>query len=155
MISAQRARLWIALPWISIFAVIFLGLTVNTFSGSFCAPGEMFCAEATAIWDWFAPATLPTTGLIIGALAVDALSPNRREQTAKPYFILTLALSALYLVVVLVIVYAAVLGYAKPADLGIGQTLIVGPLQGVVSAALGIFYYTATPEPSASPSNQP
>ena len=147
MISAQRARLWIAVPWLVVFAIVVVGLTVNIASGGFETEGQKFSKKAEALVSWFMSAMLPTTGLIVSALAADALSTTRADRVGKPYFFLSLGASALYLVTVLVVVYAVILAQLSLADIGLADTLIVGPAQGIVSGALGIFFLSARQAP--------
>ncbi len=147
MIYARLARQWIALPWLGLFALVVLGLSWNTFTGGLCNGDTLFCPKAESLWTFFMSATLPTAGLIVSALAADAMSSTRAEQVGKPYFILTLGLSILYLVIVLLIVYAVILGMTETTDIGLAQRVIVAPLQGLVSGALGVFYLSARAAP--------
>jgi len=103
--------------------------------------------SATAVWSWFLGAVSPTLGLIIAVLAADAVQrdPGTRE-VDRFFYRLALGLSLAYLLALLAVILSEPL--VQP-DGGLPELVRnsgawVGALQGLVTAALGVFYVRKT-----------
>ena len=92
-------------------------------------------------WGWFLPTILPTLSLIIGVLVMDALGKGIKTMMVDRFmFRLALGLSAAYLVVVSLTILMQPFSALNPVDLMKQSNLWLGPIQGLVSAAIGAFF---------------
>jgi hypothetical protein len=96
------------------------------------------------VWDWFLPTVVPTLSLVISVLAYSALSPDfSGAMVRKSFFYAAAFLSVVYLLLIAVTILSLPVSAAtldeKIASLH-GSNKWLGPLQGVVAAALGVFF---------------
>jgi len=96
-------------------------------------------------WGWLISSILPTLSLIISVFTVDALTEKRTKKSVDVFFFrLTFSLSAVYLLLILLMIIL------QPFMIGGDPSRIIeqmrkshkfmGPLQGMVVATLGIFF---------------
>lgn len=100
--------------------------------------------KANEAWAWFLPTLMPTLILMIGTFAADALTARDEDAPVKPFiFFLSFGISVFYLLAVaLTILLQPLTGIPFP-ELMKQSNLFLGPLQGLVAAALGIFFVKA------------
>ena len=90
-------------------------------------------------WSWLLPNCLPTLSLIIGVLVKDS-SKKISDTTADRFlFRLSCGLSICYLLINILVI---LLNPGNPLGMMNQSKLFLGPLQGLVSAALGAFFIT-------------
>jgi Zn-dependent protease len=102
-------------------------------------------------WGWALPNFVPTLALMISVFAADALKGYDETETLKvrrPFFRLSLGLSVFYLIVLLGTILAQpfVLTFRTgnrlaPIEILELSNLWLGPLQGLVVAALGVLFF--------------
>lgn len=127
-----KARL--AVLWIVFGSVIFLLLFLQTVRGYY---GDL----ASDAWGWFLPSIIPPLSLIVSVLVLDALGKGIRTAHADPLmFKVAVGLSCGYLTLVLLTILAQPFAAMAPLELMKQSNLWLGPLQGLVTAALGAFF---------------
>ncbi len=134
---ASTAQQTLAKVWYSGAGLLFLAVIILTaFAGH-----EMGRMKPMDIWNWFLPTIVPTLSLIIGILVVDGVTERSSSRTVSRFlFQLSFRLSVAYLVA-LAIVLALIFMPSVPGGLTIKQSsLWLGPFQGLVTAALGVFF---------------
>jgi len=101
-------------------------------------------ANVQEAWSWLLPTVMPTLSLIIGVLILDATSNRVPDKKVEPFlFNLTFAISVLYLALVTVTVLVQPFtGLSSLKLMGLSN-LWLGPLQGLASAAIGVFFLKA------------
>jgi hypothetical protein len=93
------------------------------------------------VWGWLLPTIMPTLSLVVGTYAATAISESTELRTVDvTFFRVSVALSLAYLL----IVTAAIAWYPFSATAAILTLerigVILGPVQGLVSACLGVFF---------------
>ncbi len=125
---------WLAGLWFVGSALIFLIILGQTVFGHYFDKAE----EA---WRWFCPTVIPTLFLMISVFFEDTF---RKEPTKKKIdrfiFILSLMLSIFYFIVVLITIL--IQPFTAKTDVGLlnQSNLWLAPIQGLVTASLGIFF---------------
>jgi uncharacterized protein YacL len=161
MISLERCKKLLAAIWLIGFIIPFAILSAQTLHGTFWGGKE---SEA---WALFTPMVLPTIGLIVGVLVADALNPPVEDKkVTSTIFIITVVLSLLYLGLVNAIFIAMPNLAANAADVtavadptkDAAKTsalldsfkrsgLMLGAIQGLVTATLAVFFVSKSPTP--------
>ena len=130
---------WLAGVWFSLAAILFLIMVTTTTVGAY---QDQDIAEG--VWSWFLPSVMPTISLMIAVLVADNQGNVTQPRTADRFlFFLSLGLSAFYLLLLVLVIFlqpvtntfvdAPLEGFKK-------SNLWLGPLQGLVAAALGAFF---------------
>jgi hypothetical protein len=111
------------------------------------ANGISFKAQA---FEWLLPTVCPTAGLMLGVLAslelnAEANRAARNRSVSRFFFRLTMAMSLVYLLVVLTVPWvASSKGSAiRSAGLLTDSNYVLGPLQGLVNIVLGVFFVSS------------
>lgn len=134
MISIITCRKRLALLWFSGGFVIFVLLVAQSISGKY---GE----EASQVWSWFLPTIMPTLSLIVGVLVVDLTGGQDPEKKVDRFiFRLAFGLSLFYLLLVLSTLMVQPFTTFAWTELLKRSNLWLGPIQGLVAAALGAFF---------------
>lgn len=129
----SRRRL--AILWFTGAGLIFAGVLAQTVSGRY---GD----RADEAWGWLMPTIMPTLSLIIGVLAISARKTMPADVTVDRFFFrLSYGLSAGYLAVVAATLLLQPLSPWGPLELMQRSNLWLGPLQGLVAASLGAFFF--------------
>ncbi len=144
LIPLERARWNLAKLWFIASAVIFLLLVAQSIGGTY--QGSLQTA-----WGWALPNFVPTLALMVSVFAADALRPYadaQPSQVREPFYKLSLGLSIFYLIIFLVTIlsepiFLYVHQGEKVTAIDLLQTsnLWLGPLQGIVVAALGVLFF--------------
>lgn len=146
MISISKCKKILTLVWMIGFLIPFLLLGYQTLFGSYYQGKE---AEA---WGWFSPIILPTIGLIVGVLVADAMNPNPEDKfVSRSFFWVTLILSLMYLVLVNSVFFLGARLDTPPLELFKKSNLVLGPLQGLVTATIGVFFINKNAKPAPKP----
>jgi len=141
-VSLAHGKKWLAGVWFSGSAVIFFLILVQTTLGKY---GD----RAVDVWGWILPTIMPSLSLIIGALVIDAKAKSRSGANVDGFFYrLTLWLSAVYLASVLMTLLMQPFSTLSPFKLMAQSNFWLGPFQGLVAAALGVFFIKSQTDPS-------
>jgi hypothetical protein len=136
MTSAAFSRKVIATLWFIGALLLFSILIVQSLFGKYGSRTE----EA---WGWFLPTVMPTLSLIVGVLVSEATGRNRSSKSGEVatfMFLLAIGLSALYLMLVVLVLLLQPFTGLSPIEVMKRSNLWLGPLQGLVSAVLGVFF---------------
>jgi hypothetical protein len=133
-VSMTRCKRRLSALWFSWCAFLFTLLALQTMFGRYEARAE----EA---WGWLMPGILPTLSVIVGVLVMDALGQSLRVRSVDSFFFwLTFSLCSFYLLMVTLAILLQPFAEAEPLELLKLSSLWLGPLQGLVSAALVAFF---------------
>jgi hypothetical protein len=137
---AQRKLLTL---WLIAAAPPFMIMVGQTMLGRF---GD----SAQEAWAWLLPTVMPTLVLVVGTVVTNAIrgQPDRRIDSF--YWKLAAGLSIFYLTMVtLVLMASTVLTSPKsPIPLMVQSNLFLAPVQGLVGAALGVFFVSSDSRPA-------
>ena len=141
MIEFDRAKWRLASLWFALGGLILTIVFLQALFGKF---GQ----RTDEVWNWMLPTIMPSLTLIAGVIVADAQHTQAQRNVRKRYYYFALAISAFYLALVLSIILLEPLVSAMTGsnlfDL-IGRTgIILGPLQGMATTALGIFFIKKT-----------
>ena len=129
-----KCRRQLATLWISGAGVLFFVVIFQTIMGHYGSKAE----EA---WGWLLPTIMPTLLLIVGVLMAGAVGQMTKEQSVDSFaFRVAYSISAFYLVTVALTIFYQPLTTMPPVELMKKSNLWLGPLQGLVSAAIGVFF---------------
>jgi hypothetical protein len=130
-----NARKKLSVIWFSIGGILFLILFIQTMTN----PG--LYKDISEAWSWFLPNVVPTLSLMIGVFIAEAMSTGELTQSVNSFiYRLSLVLSIVYLLAIaIVILYIPVSGQ-NPHELMKNSNLALGPLQGIVSGVLVLFF---------------
>jgi hypothetical protein len=97
--------------------------------------------EIEKVWSWLLPSIMPTLSLVVGTYAATALTQLREDRTVDTvFFRVAVALSLVYLLIVTLTILIYPFS-SSPATTTLGRIgLVLGPVQGLVSACLGVFF---------------
>ncbi len=102
--------------------------------------------HTTDVWGWLLQCTLPTLSLILGMITFDSFNPTSIENVNvnKFTFHIAIALSTVYLLLILsIILFQPASG--KPLwELGSSSNIYLAPIQGLVSGVVGLFFSKQT-----------
>lgn len=133
-ISSKRCRARLALVWFIGAGIIFLILVIQSMGG------RVYGDKVDEAWGWFLPTIMPTLSMIIGVMVLTARQEASDRSIDGLLFQLTLSLSIIYLLTVAATILAHPLVSASPLELMSRSNLWLGPMQGLVAAALGAFF---------------
>jgi hypothetical protein len=138
MIEIRAAQRRLAMLWFSGAAIAFVWLLLQTWAGLYSG-GDADAAKKA--WSWFGSTVVPTLSLMLGVLVQQAATPKQARVSRVPalVFNICLGLSALYLLVLCVVIFAA-RSYEDRVSFLTGSMLYLGLLQGLVGTALGAFF---------------
>jgi hypothetical protein len=144
LIPLERARWSLARLWFIASAIIFVLLVAQSIGGAY--EGALQTA-----WGWALPNFIPTLALMVSVFAADALRPYSDappSQVREPFYKLSFGLSIFYLFVFLATILSEpIFLYVRQGekvtaiDLLQVSNLWLGPLQGIVVAALGVLFF--------------
>ncbi|MDQ3252802.1 MAG: hypothetical protein M3R15_02670 [Acidobacteriota bacterium] len=108
--------------------------------------GGRFGNQQKEAWAWFLPNITPTLLLMIGAFIADAPSGNGQAKRVDKFMLLVvLSLSLFYLIALFTTILLNPIAHTYNPDRGYLELLqqsglYLGPIHGLVSAALGAFF---------------
>lgn len=158
LISLEKVRWRLALVWFPVSGVIFLLLIGQSIGG-------VYGDQLQRAWGWALPNFLPTLALMVSVFAADALRSEIDSSIVvrRNFYILSLALSAFYLLTLLVAILAqpALQLLDKKTEGGIvvrmelleTSNIWLGPLQGLVIASIGVLFFLKEDTKTAAPVN--
>jgi hypothetical protein len=103
---------------------------------------DVYGERTQEVWAWLLPTILPTLLLITGVVAAQALRPrDPHAPTVDRFFYrLTLGITIAYLLLVNAVFFLRPFSPLSPLGLLQRASLFLGPLQGLLDAALGVFF---------------
>jgi len=130
----------LATVWFGGAGIVFLLVLLQSLFGRY---GD----EVTQAWGWLLSSVMPTLSLIIGVLVLDAVQRADVTRTIDAFlFRLTVWLSLAYLLAVFLVVVLTPFSDLGPIQLMTKLNVVLGPVQGLVAAAMGAFFVRAARE---------
>jgi len=144
-VPLRRCKRVIALVWLIGAGLLFVVLVTQSLNGH-------FGSSQGQVWSWYLSAVSPSLGLIIAVLAAEALQDAGEVHEVDGFFYrIALGVSALYLLSL----WAVVLMEPLRPDLTQGLPELssqanqwLGGIQGLVTAALGVFFVKTKEAPT-------
>ena len=135
----DKCKKRLAIVWVTGAGVLFLVLVLQSIFGRY---GD----KTNDAWAWLLPTIIPTLSLIVGVVASDALDKSVRAASVDVFmYRLALSLSVAYLVVVSLTIFLGPLSDWPQLELMKLSNLWLAPLQGIVAAAIGVFFVSKGP----------
>jgi len=131
LMSSCKKR--IAAVWLAFGGGIFLVLLAQSFF-------DTYEGQANDAWGWFLPSVMPTLSLIISVIVFDSRSGQTEKTADRFMYVVAIWLSVFYLLTVFSTILVQPLTTLLPLELMRQSNLWLGPLQGLVAAALGAFF---------------
>jgi hypothetical protein len=146
LIARTDGQRWLALMWILGSLTLLVGVIAQDSRSVFGVQGQ-----GVEILGWLVPNIMPTLALVLSVWARDAMVSTKggtTKRVAKSAFWITLAISVIYLGIVLLFLVLSVLsrdsddkGYLiKSVEYLRQRNFVLGTFQGIVAATLGIFF---------------
>ena len=125
----------LAIAWCIGGGLIFSVLLIQTLLGHY---GD----KANEAWAWFLPSIVPTLSLIVSGVVVSGpLGKDLETKTVDRFaFNLSFVLSICYLIAVSLTIFISPFSTLPPLELMKMSNLWLAPMQGLVSAALAVFF---------------
>jgi hypothetical protein len=133
-IGLQRAQNRLLVLWTVGGGIVFLLTLLKAFDPN--------ATSMNRFWSWTIPSIFPTLLLIIGARAGSAIADRRgqEKEVDRLFFLVTVGVSAFYLVTAFITLWAAIHWSTNGLDFLATSSYYLGPLQGLTSASLGAFF---------------
>lgn len=157
-IPLENARWSLAKLWFIGSGLIFLLLVGQSI-------GTIYDGALQTVWGWALPNFVPTLALMVSVFAADALKPYNEADSSKvrePFYKLAFGLSIFYLSIFLVTIlsvpaflYMRQGTKVSAIDLLQVSNLWLGPLQGIVVAALGVLFFLKDEDKNAERGSNP
>jgi hypothetical protein len=147
-VPITKCKYWLATVWLAAF--LFL-LTVLILQATFGRYGTNASdGKASEAFSWFLPTIVPTLSLIIGVLVSDARDDRKDVKLVdQMMYRLSMLLSIFYLAMVSLIFFIDPFTNWSQLQLMKISNLWLGPLQGLVSATIGVFFFSKESAPTA------
>lgn len=140
-VTLDHVRWQLAKLWFSLSGTIFLILIIQSMFGK-------YQGKVQAVWSWALPTLMPTLALIITVLGASALGASRdgSRKVKRSFYIISLWLSALYLLLIIVTLLVEPFTPFESLELLNLSSLWLGPFQGLVASALAILFFSRQAE---------
>lgn len=140
--SLETVRWHLAIVWFCGAGIIFLLLAVQSLSG-------LYQDRLQGVWGWALPNFLPTLSFMLAVFGASALQHDTEDdhiEVRTGFYRLSLALSIFYLCMLLLTILIQPFATAWRNETSSGQSLEtanlwLGPLQGLVVAALSVLFF--------------
>jgi hypothetical protein len=129
----QGYRLRLMLTWLVGGGVVLLIMILQTTFGHY---GD----DAQGAWQWLLPNLIPTLTLVMGVSAFTRPDPATTPSGIKSLFTICMAMSIFYLLVLVLPILLQPMVGGAPLPLLRQSNLWLGPLQGLASTLLGVFF---------------
>lgn len=133
-ISMKKAKTVLTILWFVFSGILFLLFLVQTIFNRY---GDL----AEEAWGWLLPAIMPTLSLIVAAFVAEAagrVAP--KPGVSRLIFTVSVMLSSFYFIAICLVVFLGPFSDMGPLTLMKTSNLALGPLQGLVSASIAIFF---------------
>jgi uncharacterized membrane protein YiaA len=136
-VEMALAKKKLAYTWIFVTASVFVLLIFLSATGK-------FKDSTQELWGWFLQNTTPILTLIIGVIVVEAKSKVKSKKIERFYYRLCLTLTITFFTLLVLTLFIIPLAQKHGGFTPIGfinfSNIYLGPFQGFVTAALGIFF---------------
>ncbi|UAK24522.1 hypothetical protein [Sphingomonas nostoxanthinifaciens] len=129
----QSYRLRLMLAWVVGGGLVLTVMILQTSLGHY---GD----DAEAAWQWLIPNLVPSLTLVLGVSAFTKPEPVDMPSGMKPLFLVCMAMSIFYLLVLALPILIQPMVGTAPLPLLHQSNLWLGPLQGLASSLLGVFF---------------
>jgi hypothetical protein len=148
-VPIAKCKYRLAYVWSAGFILLLILLILQTAFGRYGSnAGDVKASEA---FGWFLPTILPTLSLVIGVLVADARDDSKGKKLVdRRMYRLSMILSVCYLLVVSLTFLIDPFTNWSQLQLMKLSNLWLGPLQGIVSAIIGVFFFSKETEREAS-----
>ncbi len=125
----------LTIAWFTGSGIVFILILLQTLFGKFSGQEEK-------AWGWFLPTVMPTLSLIIAVLVAEVKqgSTSDKKEVNLFFYKLTMGLSSIYFIILLMPLLIQPFISISILDLLVLSNLWLGPLQGLVTASLGVFF---------------
>lgn len=140
-VPISQCKYRLAAVWLAWFILLLLLLILQTAFGRYGShAGDLKASEA---FGWFLPTIVPTLSLVIGVLVSDARDHSKDVKLVdQRMYRLSMVLSVCYLLVVSLTFLIDPFTNWSQLQLMNLSNLWLGPLQGIVSATIGVFFFS-------------
>lgn len=135
----QRYRLTLAITWLAGGGIVVLTVIMQATLGH-------YGSEAREAWAWLFPNLFPTLTLVLGITGLTKAGDVADPDATRKLFIIAMAASLFYLLVLAMPIFLQPFVAGDPVDALRQANLWLGPLQGVVSTLLGVFFTRESPK---------
>lgn len=133
-VQMEKCKKKLSLLWFIGAGFLFLTLIAQTI-------GKFYGTKADEAWSWFLPTIMPTLSLIIGVFVIEATGKSEKKKSVDNFiYRLAFILSLVYLIIVALTIYISPFTSFTAFELMKTSNYWLGPLQGLVSAVIGIFF---------------
>jgi hypothetical protein len=133
-IEMAKGKRTLATIWLSVGGFLLIVVFIQTILGHY---GD----KANEAWSWLLPVVLPTLSLIVGVLVSDSTGKGVPTKTVDGFvFRLSVIISVIYLLCAASVVFLSPLVKTPVLEMMKISNLGLGPMQGLVSACIGIFF---------------
>lgn len=133
MLSFEKCKKNLALLWFIACALLFALLLFQTFTNKH---GE----TTSEVWNWLLGAVLPTLSLMLGAFMADFGKQQEDRDVGRFLYQLTYSLSLFYLLVIASVFLVQPATGRPMVELLKQAAVYLTAFQGLVAAALGVFF---------------
>jgi hypothetical protein len=120
------------------------GLGVLLFFSAQILSGR-YSGQEDAAWKWFVPNIVPLTGLVSGGLITEFMQRTDSDEAIDSYSLwFSVGLCIIYIIALLGSIMFASVRYVNPLPHLQTANLYLGFLQGLVAAALGVYFTRVT-----------
>lgn len=139
-VDMDRCQRRLAAVWFAGSLIVFVALAAQTVLNRY---GE----RAEDAWAWFLPTVVPTLSLILGVLISEQTKAARSRRLVVDEFLyrLALGLSLAYVALVALTLFLSPFSSSPILEVMRRSNLYLAPMQGLVAAALGVFFVKAVP----------
>lgn len=135
LMNLSKAKNALATLW-GIFTIILV------FIFSFQTLNGIYLDNEKQAWGWLIQGIFPSLSLMIGVFISDSLQHKKSgEQVKRFYFRIAFILSFCYLLLMLFIVLYRPFTVYAPIEILEISSIWIGPIQGIVTAAIGMFFF--------------
>ncbi len=136
-ISISICKKRLATTWFVGAGILFLLFFIQSVLGR-------FSDRIMDAWGWFLPNLVPTLSLMIGVLVAETIKDNQNNKEIDPFiFKLALALSYAYFIILSSTILLKPFNNSPLIEYLNTSNLWLAPLQGLATAALGVFFVNA------------
>lgn len=138
----QRYRLILAVTWLVGGAVIVLTMIMQATLGH-------YGTQARDAWEWLFPNLFPTLTLVLGVTGFTKAGVAGKPDSTRMLFILSMGISIFYMLILAMPIFLQPFVAGDPVDALRQSNLWLGPVQGLASTLLGVFFTREKPAAAA------
>ena len=139
-ILLTSARKKIATVWFLVSGLLFLILFIQTVTGK-------YGSHIVDVWGWFSQGVIPGLSLIVGVMVIGR-DESKFLMVEKHYYNISYYSSIFYLSVLFLTLFLQPLAITYTGRSGYSYLMLsniyIAPIQGIVVAAIGIFFAKST-----------